>query len=73
MNGILHTVCATDNLPLAAPGLTSYRYRLESGGFVVIGARDHADALREAGRSLSRGRPNPKRLEIWNGTQYVPA
>jgi hypothetical protein len=56
--------------PLAAKGLISYRLRGRYG-WIMIGARDHADAVREAARST----PNPQRenLQIWNGTQYVPA
>lgn len=56
--------------PLAAAGLTSYRLRLPHG-FVMIGARDHADAMREAARSVDS--PNRADLEIWNGSTYVPA
>lgn len=59
------------NRPLAAPGLISYRAKSPYGGYVMIGARDHADALREAQRS------NPAisadALEVWNGARYVPA
>lgn len=44
--------------PMAAPGLTSYRYR-GAYGFVMIGALDHADALQEAQRSV----PGPVVME----------
>lgn len=44
------------NQPHAAPGLISYRYR-GPHGWVLIGATGKADALREAGRSLSSGTP----------------
>jgi hypothetical protein len=57
--------------PMAARGLTSYRYR-STAGHVAIGARDHADALREAARSIT-GKPDPARLDVWSGTEYVPA
>lgn len=56
--------------PLAAPGLTSYRLRGRYG-YVMIGARDHGEALREAARSTPN--PDPAALEIWDGQRYVPA
>lgn len=55
--------------PLAAAGLTSYRYP-SPYGWVMIGASDNADALREAARSIGT-KPTIDRLEIWNGTAYV--
>ncbi len=57
--------------PCAAIGLISYRYR---GRFswIMIGARDHADALREAARSTADPIV-PDRLQVWSGNQYVPA
>lgn len=57
-----------EDRPLAARGLTSYRLRGRYG-YIMIGARDHEDAMREAARST----PNPDRaaLEIWNGDRYV--
>lgn len=57
--------------PLAVAGLTSYRYRGRFG-WVMIGARDNADALREAARSIA-SEPVIDRLEIWNGTAYEAA
>ena len=36
--------------PLATPGLVSYRYR-GPFGWIMVAARDHDDALREAARS----------------------
>ena len=53
--------------PVAAEGLTSYRAR---GRFswIMIGARDHAEAMNEARRST----PDPRDLEVWDGTAYVP-
>lgn len=55
--------------PLAGPGLTSYRLK-GPFGWIMIGAKDPDDAMKEAARST----PNPlrKNLEIWNGTRYVP-
>lgn len=55
--------------PCAAPGLISYRARLPFG-FVMIGARDHADALREARRSNEA--IGPHQIEIWTGSGYAP-
>lgn len=57
------------NRPCAAHGLTSYRYR-GNYGWVMIGARDTLDALREAGRSVTHGAIQLCRLEIWNGSAY---
>lgn len=54
--------------PMAAPGLTSYRYRGRYG-WVMIGAKDNADALREAARSID-GEPDPARLEVWREGRY---
>lgn len=42
----------THNKPLAAQGLKSYRYKGRFG-FIMIGAKDKADALKEAARSIS--------------------
>lgn len=58
------------NRPCAADGLTSYRY-LGAFGFVMIGATDDADALREASRSLSAGPAVIELLQVWNGTCYI--
>lgn len=59
------------DLPLAAAGLTSYRYRSRLG-YVMIGATDNEDALREARRSVT-GEVLTENLEVWSGTQYGPA
>lgn len=62
------------NKPLAAPGLTSYRCKGRFG-WIMIGAKDHIDAMREARRSVDRlGADTPRRedLQIWNGKEYVP-
>lgn len=56
--------------PMAAKGLTSYRYRTDSG-HVAIGAKDNIDALSEAGRSITE-KPTFDKLDVWNGTEYVP-
>lgn len=56
--------------PLASHGLVSYRYRGDFG-FVMIGAKNHFDALNQARRSISR-RPDPRLLEVWDGEKYVP-
>jgi hypothetical protein len=59
--------------PLGTLPLKSYRYR-GSYGWIMIGAVDNADALREAERSLSSGAEAlPERLEVWDGKRYVAA
>lgn len=64
---------ATHERPCAAPGLTSYRYAGLYGP-IMIGAKNHTDALREADRSLSSNcRATLERLEVWDGARYVPA
>ena len=54
--------------PCAAAGLVSYRYRGRYG-WIMIGATDPADALREAARSTDH--VVPERLQVWNGHQYT--
>ena len=56
--------------PCAAVGLISYRCK-SAFGWIMIGATDKADAMREALRSSDR--VHPDHLEVWNGKQYVPA
>ena len=57
--------------PLAVKGLTSYRYRGRFG-WIMIGAKDTAEALREAERS--HGEPcTVDRLEIWTSAGYAAA
>lgn len=56
--------------PLAAPGLTSYRCRGRFG-WIMIGAHDGADALREARRSWPEAMSDS--MEVWDGRRYVPA
>lgn len=58
------------NRPCAAQGLTSYRYDNGRYGWIMIGAVDDADALREAGRSSSAPIDTAK-LQRWNGEAYV--
>jgi len=53
--------------PLAAKGLTSYRAKGRYG-WIMIGAKDHADAMNEARRSTDK----PTDLQVWNGDKYVP-
>lgn len=50
--------------PLAAAGLKSYRYKGRFG-FIMIGAKDKADALKEAARSTS-DKINESNLEFFN-------
>lgn len=61
----------THNKPCAAHGLTSYRYRGRYG-WIMIGARNDADALREATRSSSIT-IDPSNLQRWNGAAYENA
>ncbi len=58
--------------PLAGPGLTSYRYKGRYG-YVMIGAVNTEDALREARRSIE-GPALINNLDIWGGrsARYVP-
>ncbi len=56
------------NKPLAAKPFTSYRYPGRYG-WIMIGAKDNADAMNEAGRSGPY--EDPSKLEMWNGTQYI--
>lgn len=58
------------NRPLAATGYVSYRYLSPSNSWVMIGAKDPEDALREAIRSVGP-LVSPDRLQVWNGTAYV--
>jgi hypothetical protein len=55
--------------PCAIKGLTSYRYR-GAYGWIMICATDHADALKEAARSMRHDTPTLDNLQIWKGTQY---
>ena len=54
--------------PCAAKGLTSYRYKGRYG-WIMIGAGDRAEALREAARSTDN--VLPELLQVWNGREYV--
>ena len=56
--------------PLAVQGLTSYRYKGRFG-WIMIGAKNHADALKEAARSTNS--VQAANLQVWNGAQYVAA
>ena len=55
------------NRPCAAVGLTSYRYRGRYG-FIMIGAHNTQDALKEAARSTDS--VDISKLEVWNGQSY---
>ena len=57
--------------PCAADGLLSYRYR-GPYGWIMIGAKDCADALREAGRSTAT--VTPWNLQQWDerAQRYIP-
>jgi hypothetical protein len=54
--------------PMAAPGLTSYRYK-GPYGWIMIGASNVADAMREAGRSTD-AKLEFDNLEVWDGAKY---
>lgn len=54
--------------PMAAPGLISYRYRGRYG-WIMIGALDDADALREANRSTD-GPVTMDNLQVHDGDCY---
>ena len=54
--------------PCAAKGLTSYRYKGRYG-WIMIGAGDRAEALREAARSTDN--VLPENLQVWNGKEYA--
>jgi hypothetical protein len=54
--------------PMASKGLISYRYRGRYG-WIMIGAKDDNDALREAQRSTS-DKVIIDNLQIWKGNQY---
>ena len=56
------------NKPMAAKGLTSYRYPGRYG-WIMIGAKDHQDAVNEANRSLFSGGAKLFFLEIWDADQ----
>lgn len=60
---------ATHDKPLAVEGLTSFRCK-SPFGWVMIGATDPDDAMRQA--KLSTEKPRRQDLEIWDGTIYVP-
>lgn len=58
--------------PLAAGDLTSYRYKGPLG-WVMIGAKNEAEALTEAKRSVEQpSEVTAESLEAWDGEQYAP-
>ena len=67
--GILDTTNPLESRALAAPCLTSYRCK-GPYGYIMIGAKDHPDALREALRSSHLATRDA--LEIWDGAIYTP-
>lgn len=68
---MIDQVIPTHDKPLAVAGLTSYRYR-GAYGWIMIGAKDTADALREANRSLCSGTATIDGLQIYTVTGYKP-
>ncbi|HYQ92528.1 MAG TPA: hypothetical protein VES89_10770 [Candidatus Competibacteraceae bacterium] len=65
-----HQTLPITSRPLAARGLKSYRYRLPHG-FVMVGALNELDALKQAARSIDHS-PQIGNLQHWNGLAYVP-
>lgn len=61
------------NRPCASKGWISYRYP-SAHSWIMIGAKDHDEALREAQRSMWIGTATMDRLEIWSEPEqaYVP-
>jgi hypothetical protein len=55
-----------EDRPCAAQDLISYRYKGRYG-WIMIGARNDSDALREAGRSTDR--VSIDNLQIWDKAQ----
>jgi len=55
--------------PLADSGLTSYRCK-GAFGWIMIGAKDNEDAMREALRSSKQFACLS--LQAWNGKEYAP-
>lgn len=55
--------------PLAIEGLISYRAKGRFG-WIMIGAKDDADALREARRTSPDVTADA--LQVWDGQKYVP-
>jgi hypothetical protein len=55
--------------PLAVNGLVSYRYQGRFG-WIMVGAKDDADALRQAQRS-TRDPVVIERLQVWEVDKYV--
>jgi hypothetical protein len=61
---------AIHDRPMAAHGFLSYRYKGRYG-WIMVGAKDHLDALREAQRSTD-DLVTLDRLQFWDGQQYAP-
>lgn len=59
----------THNKPLASKGLKSYRYKGRYG-YIMIGATDSQDALREASRSTESD-ITIDNLEAWDYSKYM--
>lgn len=58
----------TTDKPLAAHPFKSYRYRGRYG-WIMIGATDNDDALRQAQRSTD-DKVTTDRLQFWDGAEY---
>ena len=69
---MLERVIDFTNLPLAVAPYLSYRYKGQYG-WIMIGALDDTDAMREVRRSVGeRVLISNEFLEKWNGTKYMP-
>jgi len=67
---MIKTENSFDDEPLAAEGLTSYRYQGDYG-WIMIGAPNDNDALLEAHRSTCSP-VDISRLQVWSEDGYVP-
>lgn len=54
--------------PCAISGLVSYRYR-GTYGWIMIGAKDDADAMREASRS-TKAKLAKQNMQVWRNGAY---
>ena len=54
--------------PLAVAGIISYRCK-GGYGWIMIGAKNHADAIVQANRSSDMVKPET--LEMWDGNKYA--
>lgn len=65
----VRTLTQPTERPLACAPYTSYRFK-GPFGWIMIGAMDDEEAMREAQRSTDN--PRWEDLQRWDGTQYMP-